>query len=106
MKPSRSATPRTTHPMRTIVVDLKGLRSRELMFERVAAALGFPLHFGHNLDALYDCLTDLKISKSKPLQIELHGVGTGTAVQSIAAVFDEAAQWFAEQGLTFTVRRT
>ncbi|WP_370966176.1 barstar family protein [Amycolatopsis sp. cg9] len=24
-----------------------------------AAALSFPDHFGHNLDALYDCLTDL-----------------------------------------------
>ena len=25
----------------------------------VADAFGFPEHFGHNFDALYDCLTDL-----------------------------------------------
>lgn len=25
----------------------------------IAGAFGFPQHFGHNFDALYDCLTDL-----------------------------------------------
>ncbi len=106
MKVARpAAKPRTTAP-RQIVIDLKGLRNRQAMLERIATALGFPGHFGHNLDALYDCLTDLKIAKSKPLEVVLHGVGTGTAVQSVAAVFDEAAEWFAERGLTFTVQRT
>lgn len=28
-------------------------------YEAIAAAMTFPAHFGHNLDALYDCLTDL-----------------------------------------------
>lgn len=27
--------------------------------EALAGALGFPAHYGHNLDALHDCLTEL-----------------------------------------------
>ncbi len=28
-------------------------------YDEVVAALGWPAYFGHNLDALWDCLTDL-----------------------------------------------
>lgn len=32
-------------------------RTRRAAFDRLARALGFPAHFGRNLDALYDVLT-------------------------------------------------
>ena len=32
-------------------------RTRRAVFARLARALGFPGHFGHNLDALFDVLT-------------------------------------------------
>nr|WP_242613767.1 barstar family protein [Herbihabitans rhizosphaerae] len=39
------------------VVD--GADGKRAMLDAIAAALCFPDYFGHNLDALYDCLTDL-----------------------------------------------
>ena len=33
--------------------------TRSALHENLAAQLGFPVWYGHNLDALYDCLTDL-----------------------------------------------
>ncbi len=32
-------------------------RTRRAVFARLARELGFPVHFGHNLDALFDVLT-------------------------------------------------
>jgi hypothetical protein len=37
----------------------RGAHSKRAAIDAVADALGFPDWFGHNLDALYDCLTDL-----------------------------------------------
>jgi len=34
-------------------------QSKQDVLEGIAAAFLFPLHFGKNLDALYDCMTDL-----------------------------------------------
>lgn len=40
------------------VVELGQARSRADVLTGIAQQLAFPAHFGHNLDALYDCLTD------------------------------------------------
>lgn len=40
-------------------VDLSAARDKSALFERLAAALEFPAWFGHNWDALADCLGDL-----------------------------------------------
>ena len=37
----------------------RGARSKKAAIGAIAEALSFPDWFGHNLDALYDCLTDL-----------------------------------------------
>jgi RNAse (barnase) inhibitor barstar len=34
-------------------------QSKQEVLEGIAEAFTFPLHFGKNLDALYDCMTDL-----------------------------------------------
>lgn len=41
------------------VVDGADIRDRAAMLAAIAEALSFPDWFGHNLDALHDCLTDL-----------------------------------------------
>ncbi len=40
-------------------VDLSTVRDKDALLERLAAALEFPDWFGHNWDALADCLGDL-----------------------------------------------
>jgi hypothetical protein len=41
------------------VLDGAAASSRAGFFQEVAQALRFPEYFGHNWDAVYDCLTDL-----------------------------------------------
>ena len=41
-------------------VDLQKARDKNAFLSAVAAALGFPAHFGHNWDAFYDCLGDVE----------------------------------------------
>lgn len=40
-------------------IDLQGARGKADVLARIAAALDFPAWFGHNWDALADCLADL-----------------------------------------------
>ncbi|AJC59785.1 MULTISPECIES: barstar family protein [Streptomyces] len=40
-------------------LDLDGVADKAGFLDRCAAALDFPAYFGHNWDALADCLTDL-----------------------------------------------
>ncbi len=40
-------------------IDLTKVRDKSALFERLATALKFPGWFGHNWDALADCLNDL-----------------------------------------------
>lgn len=43
------------------VADLVGVVDEASFHAGIAAALGFPGHYGANLDALWDCLTDLTV---------------------------------------------
>jgi RNAse (barnase) inhibitor barstar len=47
---------RGAHPH---VVEGNGVVDKLSVMDAISAALSFPNHFGRNLDALYDCLTDL-----------------------------------------------
>jgi RNAse (barnase) inhibitor barstar len=40
-------------------VNLAGAEDKSTLLDRTATALRFPAWFGHNWDALFDCLTDL-----------------------------------------------
>ena len=45
--------------MKTIELDFKELYTPRQIHEYIAQKLGFPEYYGKNLDALYDCLTDM-----------------------------------------------
>ncbi len=45
--------------MKELIIDGREEISRAELHEKIAAALDFPEWYGKNLDALYDCLTDM-----------------------------------------------
>ncbi len=45
--------------MRKIILNFRGLGSGENMQEYLKKKMDFPDYYGKNLDALYDCLTDI-----------------------------------------------
>lgn len=45
--------------MKTVVLDCKKFRTRIRGHKYLAKTLEFPDYYGNNLDALYDCLTEL-----------------------------------------------
>ena len=46
--------------MKTITIDCTPIETPAVLHELLAEKLQFPDYYGHNLDALYDCLTELE----------------------------------------------
>ena len=46
--------------MKICVLDGEVLTDQKALHDRLAEDLGFPDWYGRNLDALYDCLTDIR----------------------------------------------
>lgn len=46
--------------LQVLRVDCRGADTRDAVLAAFAAQVPLPAWFGHNLDALYDCLTDLR----------------------------------------------
>ncbi|MCR4990765.1 MAG: barstar family protein [Lachnospiraceae bacterium] len=66
------------------------MTDRETAHEYIAKVLGFPEYYGKNLDALFDCLTDMKSCEIKMENKEgLKKLGEYNA--ALLAVFKEAA---------------
>lgn len=86
-------------------VDLKRLKTREAMLKAVAASLAFPAHFGVNLDALYDCLTDMPLKPGAAYAIELANLEHTPAGDALHTVFADAAQFWRDQGVALAIRR-
>ena len=45
--------------MKKIILNFPGIRTREKIHDYLKEKLDLPEHYGRNLDALYDCLTDI-----------------------------------------------
>jgi|InofroStandDraft_1065614.scaffolds.fasta_scaffold135310_2 ribonuclease inhibitor len=54
--------------MRKVVLNFDGMNSKEEIQEYLAEQMEFPFYYGKNLDALYDCLTDI----SEPVAVACH----------------------------------
>jgi len=45
--------------MKTVIIDGKTILSKEDLHEHIARELDFPEYYGRNLDALFDCLSEI-----------------------------------------------
>ena len=78
--------------MRRVLLDCSVLPDRETLHQTLAAALALPGWYGGNLDALYDCLTDL----SGETELRLRRFGElektlGSYARSLRRVLADAA---------------
>lgn len=92
----------------TLRVELKGVRSKKALLEALAAGLKLPKQFGHNWDALADCLMDVNWAKSGSTTVLVLDAGNaatrfGENWQSLLEIFDESCVWWGEHDRTFRV---
>lgn len=91
--------------------DCAGAQNKDAVLSKIGKDLALPKHFGQNLDALYDCLTDLRPNRDadKPgfvviLENLPGGGGFGQPERSaLLDVFREAADYFYDEKTAFRV---
>jgi hypothetical protein len=96
---------------RWLHADCSGANDKSDVMAAIARGFGLPPHFGGNLDALYDCVTDLEPGQgpSGPgLALCVEGLPAGPAFDSaqrdaLLDVFRDAADFHAERGVAFRV---
>lgn len=69
--------------MKTITLDLERMKSVSSLHKYLRGVLALPEHYGANLDALYDCLTEI----AEPTQI----------IVSANVTDNEKLGWYGEQ---------
>jgi RNAse (barnase) inhibitor barstar len=89
-----------------IRIDLAGCTDKATLLARFATALRFPDWFGHNWDALSDCLTDLSWLPARHYRVELaQAQALRTAapetLDTALEILGEAAQFWANEGVVF-----
>ncbi|MFH0823257.1 MAG: barstar family protein [Pseudomonadota bacterium] len=91
-------------------VDLDGadMNSKDLLLTGMAEALQFPEYFGHNWDALEDCLTDMSSKGKIGYVINYHDSGvlarrSEEDFRTLVEILDSTARYWAEQGKRFIV---
>ena len=76
---------------REYILDCEEMTDRERTHEYIAEVLEFPDYYGANLDALFDCLTEM--GESSILFINLDALEMlGDYSGALLAVFEEAEQ--------------
>ena len=71
------------------------------LLENIAAALGFPGWFGHNWDALEDCLTDLSWRDAAGYVLIFENAQPGDDLGVLVDILRSAAQFWAGRGKPF-----
>jgi RNAse (barnase) inhibitor barstar len=102
--PAPSATPDTAR----IAIDLSGCETKADLLARIARAMHFPSWFGHNWDALSDCLADLSWLPASGYAIELQQTqdlrrSAPDVLDTLLEIFDDSAAFWADAGIGFQV---
>lgn len=106
--PPHAPAPSPSEGITRIVIDLAGCTDKACLLARIAAAMKFPAWFGHNWDALADCLADLSwlpaggYSITVSGSLALHAAEPDTLATALD-ILDEAATFWAGEGVVFRV---
>ena len=91
-----------------LYANLVNAQSKQDVLEAIADAFLFPPHFGKNLDALYDCMTDLvhKSGQQPGFIVVLEQLPDNArfdreAREQLLDVFRDAADFWAEREIPF-----
>ena len=91
-----------------LYVNLAEAQSKQDVLDGIALAFTFPAHFGKNLDALYDCMTDLvhKSGSQPGFVVVLEQLPDNPrfdreAREQLLDVFRDAADFWAERKIPF-----
>ena len=89
--------------MRKIILDIEKMRSLPMLHKYLHTALALPEYYGANLDALYDCLTEIAEPTELvvPQQVAAEA-SLGWYGQQFLQVLEDAAA--ANDALTITLR--
>ena len=106
---SRSGVYRVTHGAEVLEAARQGsLRLETIRYadkaavlKNIGAALGFPDWFGHNWDALEDCLTDLSWSDAKGHVLLFEGGRRDDDLGVLIDVLRSSAEYWAARGKPF-----
>lgn len=91
-----------------LYANLGEAQTKQEVLEQIAQSFLFPAHFGKNLDALYDCMTDL-VQKAGPQtgfvvvldQLPDNARFDREAREQLLDVFRDAADFWAERRIPF-----
>jgi RNAse (barnase) inhibitor barstar len=91
-----------------LYVNLTAAQTKQDVLEGIAEAFLFPAHFGRNLDALYDCMTDLvnKAGAQPGFVVVLEQIPDNPrfdreAREQLLDVFRDAADFWGERKIPF-----
>jgi RNAse (barnase) inhibitor barstar len=91
-----------------LYANLANAQSKQEVLESIAEAFTFPVHFGKNLDALYDCMTDLvnRAGQQPGFVVVLEQLPDNPRFdretrEQLLDVFRDAADFWAERKIPF-----
>ena len=91
-----------------LYVNLADAQSKQEVFEKIAESFLFPAHYGKNLDALYDCMTDVvhKSGQQPGFVVVLDQLPDNPrfdreAREQLLDVFRDAADYWGERRIPF-----
>ena len=91
-----------------LYANLTAAQSKQEVLDSIAESFLFPLHFGKNLDALFDCMTDLvhKAGAQPGFVVVLEQLPDNPrfdreAREQLLDVFRDAADFWAERKIAF-----
>jgi RNAse (barnase) inhibitor barstar len=91
-----------------LYANLSGAQTKQDVLDGIALSFTFPAHFGKNLDALFDCMTDLvhKAGQQPGFVVVLEQLPDNPrfdreAREQLLEVFRDAAEYWGERRIPF-----